>query len=117
MSPIRIQPRVPAVVGQAVSVGQAVRRRSPERHAVYAVTTAGVTFRVGLPVDWHTAQARWLRLDDRRRAGRVRVRHMRRWYTVQALEVRSADKHGRSLAHTERHATALPVPYRAQTNR
>lgn len=83
-----------------------------EKHAVYAVTGTE-TFRVGLPVDWRAAQARWLRLDDRRRAGkRLRVRWMRRHYRVRFFEVRTVDYHGRGLG-SERHGLAFPVPYRA----
>jgi hypothetical protein len=84
-----------------------------ERHAVYAVTTSGVTFRVGAPVDWDVAQNRWARLASRRRAGRKpRVRHMRRWYPVKAFEVRSVDRHGIGLG-SDRHGRAIHAPYRA----
>jgi len=82
-----------------------------ERHAVYANTDAG-TFRVGQPVDWDTAQARWSRLDDRRIAGRKpRVRHDGKRYIVNSFEVRSVDTFGRGLG-SERHTLAFPVPYR-----
>lgn len=82
-------------------------------HALYANTPDGVTFRVGLPVKWDPAIARWYRLDDLRRLGRaIRVRHNRRWYSVESFEVRSVDRHGRGLG-SERHDRAIPVPYRA----
>lgn len=90
-----------------------------EKSAVYAVTAARdkagrhVTFRIGLPTDWNTAQSRWDRLDTARRAGRkVRVRWMRRRYRVLWLEVRAVDYHGRGLG-SERHRDAFTVPYRA----
>lgn len=88
----------------------------PNTHAVYATCQVGgerVTFRVGLPVSWDRAIARWYRLDDRRfKFGRsYRVRHGRRWYSVEFFEVRSTDRHGRGLGEP-RHETALPVPYR-----
>jgi hypothetical protein len=78
---------------------------SIERHAVYATAKLNVK-------------------DPRARGGvrvesvcfRVgqhgRVRHARRWYRIDFYEVRSTDRHGRGLG-SERHATALPVPYRA----
>lgn len=107
-----------------------------ERHAVYATCTADdgerITFRVGAPTDWGRAQARWLRLDDWRRAllrrprarsrrwhaqaAGLRVRWGRRWYLVDFLEVRAVDRHGRGLG-AERHGRALPVPYRAAQRR
>lgn len=90
-----------------------------EKAAVYAITTARdaagrrITFRVGQPVDWNTAQARWTRLDDVRRAGRaIRIGWMRRRYKVAFLEVRTVDYHGRGLG-SERHRDAFTVPYRA----
>jgi hypothetical protein len=86
-----------------------------ELHAVYATCTSKhgtITFRVGLPVAWAAAQARWERLDARRRAGAsVRVRWARRWYRAMFLEVRAVDRHGRGLG-SDRHSLAFPVPYR-----
>jgi hypothetical protein len=87
------------------------------KHAVYATAVARngqtTTFRVGLPVDWNTAQNRWERLDDRRRGGRDQaILWARRQYKINALEVRAVDYHGRGLG-AERHSTAFPVPYRA----
>lgn len=86
-------------------------------YAVYAnaVSRKGdrLSFRVGLPVSWDRAQDRWLRLDDRRLAGRARrVRWNRRHYTVTSYEVRMVDRNGRGIG-SERHALAFPVPYRA----
>lgn len=69
-----------------------------------------ITFRVGVPTDWNTAQDRWLRLDDARIAGNLNIRYMRRSYAVRFVEVRSTDKHGRGLG-SERHWNAIPVPY------
>lgn len=88
-----------------------------ERHAVYAIaadhTGEEEAFRIGQPTDWDSAQSRWLRLDDRRRAGRaIRIRHARRLYTVRFFEVRSVDRHGRGLG-SARHGRAFPVPYRS----
>lgn len=85
-------------------------------HAVYAICKqpngGTVSFRVGLAVDWNTAQARWQRLDNRRIAGRRPiVKANRRQYVVDFYEVRAVDRHGRGLG-AERHATALTVPYR-----
>lgn len=87
------------------------------RHAVYVTPANGPTFRVGQPVDWSTAQARWQRLDDRRLLGRTqRVRFDGRRYPVAMsrgfIEVRAVDDHGRGLG-SERHERAFPVPYRA----
>lgn len=88
-----------------------------ELHAVYAncedYQGRRVTFRVGQPASWDAAQARWRRLDYRRLFKRAPVvRHARRRYTVQSLEVRAVDPHGRGLG-SERHGSALLVPYRA----
>lgn len=92
-----------------------------EKHAVYAncIDAAGetLTLRIGLPIEWDFAINRWYRLDDRLRgyngkpSRRIRVRYNRRWYTVDSLEVRSVDRHGRGLG-SERHELAFPVPYR-----
>lgn len=82
-----------------------------ERHAVYANTSEGVTFRIGRPVSWDAAVARWYRLDDTRREGIPhRVRHERRWYSVESFEVRAVDRHGVGLG-SERHARAIHIPY------
>lgn len=97
-----------------------VGRQAGERHAVYVTihpTGLNLSFRIGQPTDWHTAQARWQRLDDRNRADRVQVlRHDGRRYPVKLghafFEVRAVDAHGRGLG-AERHALAFPVPYRA----
>jgi hypothetical protein len=88
------------------------------KHAVYATTTQGVTFRVGQPTTWQQAQDRWTRLANR--AGgfggqpkrRVRVRHDGRLYVAEHFEVRAVDRHGRGLG-AERHALAMIAPYRA----
>lgn len=86
------------------------------KHAVYANTSARngerLTFRVGLPVDWNTAQDRWNRLDKRRASRTIHVRNMRRTYRVDSLEVRAVDYNGRGLG-SDRHSLAFPVPYRA----
>lgn len=82
-----------------------------ERHALYANTPEGVTFRVGNPAVWDVAIARWYRLDDLRRLGRaIRIRHARRWYRVESFEVRAVDRHGRGIG-SDRHARAIPVVY------
>jgi len=82
-----------------------------ERHAVYANTSEGITFRVGSPVSWSRAVARWYRLDDARREGRTfRVRHERRFYAVGSFEVRAVNRHGVGLG-SDRHGRAIPVPY------
>jgi len=102
-----------------------------EKHAVYltvklaAVAHDGrpredhVTFRIGQPVSLDAAHKRHQRLQDRAVLRKLahRIRHARRWYTTAAsdwywFEVRAVDKHGRGLG-SERHATAIPVPYRA----
>jgi hypothetical protein len=86
-----------------------------DRHAVFATCQLGsetVTFRIGQPVDWDRAQARWSRLYPAANGIRGRVRHSRRWYRPSFMEVRSVDRHGRGLG-SERHETAIPVPYRA----
>lgn len=75
-----------------------------------------VTVRVGKPTAQHIADARWLRLDDRRIDARVGnrpmpvVHHNRRQYTVQFFEVRTTDRHGRGLG-SERHWNAQPTKY------
>jgi hypothetical protein len=80
------------------------------KHAVYATTTQGVTFRIGQPTDWRTAQERWLRLyPDPVTTGYIK--HMRRKYPVKFYEVRSTDRDGYGLG-SERHSRAIPVPYR-----
>lgn len=94
------------------------------RHALFATVETpegphAVCFRVGKPTTWDRASARFNRLWA---AGAVhphlfearpaRVRHERRWYRVRFMEVRAVDRHGRGLG-SERHATAIPVPYRA----
>lgn len=93
-----------------------------DQHAVYAncrdARGERLTFRVGQPTDWPTAQDRWLRLDDRRRAlvrqalVRQAIRWARRRYTVENFEVRTVNRHGQGLG-AERHAAAIPVPYRS----
>lgn len=88
-----------------------------DRHALFAIASVpegphALSFRVGQPVDWNTAQARWQRLDDRRIAGRKQyVRHDGRRYPVAAFEVRAVDKFGRGLG-SDRHKLAFPVPFR-----
>lgn len=84
-----------------------------ERHALYANTDTGLTFRVGQPVKWDRAIQRWYRLDDRRRfhARTHTIRHDGRTYTVESFEVRATDPHGRGLG-SPRHALAFPVPFR-----
>lgn len=89
-----------------------------DRHAVYVTATdrAGeiVTFRVGQPTDWRTAQKRWDRLDERRRTRGLTIRANRRTYEARpaGLEVRAVDRHG--VGHGAiRHARAMPVPYLA----
>jgi hypothetical protein len=92
-----------------------------DKHAVYAncVSSTGhsLTFRVGLPIDWSSAQERWYRLDDLRRgmngqtARSIRIWWNRHRYTVESFEVRSVDYNGRGLG-SERHERAFPVPYR-----
>lgn len=87
-----------------------------EKHAVYAVCHAyngeRLSFRIGLPIDWHRAQNRWNRLDAKRRAGVAQaIRFMRRQYRADFFEVRAVDFNGRGLGG-ERHALAFPVPYR-----
>lgn len=88
-----------------------------DKHAVFMNTRTAtgreVTFRVGQPVDWDTAIARWDRLDTRRRKGRNQaVRHDRRRYVARSFEVRSVDENGRGQG-SPRHHEAFPVPYRA----
>lgn len=72
------------------------------------------TFRLGQPMaGLDTADARWARVDDRRRDGRdQRVRFDGKSYRVEWVENRSVDNHGRGLG-SERHGLAMPVPYRA----
>jgi hypothetical protein len=86
-----------------------------ELHAVFATcmdyTGERLTFRVGQPVDWFTAQNRWERLDGARALRRA-IRWARRRYAVQHFEVRAVNRHGQGLG-SDRHATAIPVPYRA----
>jgi hypothetical protein len=85
--------------------------RGDTKHAVYANSwEAGVTFRIGQPVDWDSAIRRWTRLDDKR--GRAQVRNLRRKHRVRSFEVRAVDVHGRGLG-SERHASAIVLPYRA----
>lgn len=92
-----------------------------ELHAVFAIARdyAGerIAFRVGLPADWHTAQNRWERLANRlaarrRKATHPAIRWSRRRYRIDFYEVRAVNRHGQGLG-SERHATALPVPYLA----
>jgi hypothetical protein len=94
-----------------------------ERHAVYAtaklqvrdpsarggVRVDAVCFRVGQPTTLENAHERWDRLFPAPRRA-ARVRHARRWYRIEFYEVRECDRHGRGLG-SERHATAIPVPY------
>jgi hypothetical protein len=90
-------------------------------HAVYAncISRKGdrLTFRVGQPTDWDTAQRRWSRLDDRRAgfngvaARAILVPWMRRQYRVESFEVRTVDRNGRGLGSL-RHGQAFPIPYR-----
>ena len=97
-------------------------KRKNDRHAVYAITDnvrhgEHIAFRVGQPIGWNSAQNRYERLYARERGIRqparpVKVRHDGRVYRVKAFEVRAADAHGRGLG-SERHATAIVVPYRA----
>lgn len=82
------------------------------RHAVYATSTIdGVSFRVGQPVDWDTAQARWSRLSPSAAATPGFILANRRSYPIKFYEVRAVDRHGRGLG-SARHAEALTVPYR-----
>lgn len=88
-----------------------------QKSAVYATCRDYLdrqfTVQVGRITDWNTAQSRWLRLDDRRRAGRRQtIIHNRRQYVPEFFEVRAVDEHGVGLGSI-RHARALPVPYRA----
>lgn len=81
-----------------------------DRHAVFAICADGVSFRLGQPADWHTAVTRQTRLrweDPRARA----IRHEHRRYLIRDYEVRAVDRHGRGLG-SERHARAIPVPFR-----
>lgn len=92
-----------------------------EKHAVYATTVdrrgERQTFRVGQPVKWDTAIARWTRLDSARLGGKKpAVRANRRQYRVEFYEVRAVDRHGRGLG-SERHGIAHPVPYRTVKTR
>jgi hypothetical protein len=93
------------------------------KHAVYVIceTRHGtLSFRVGQPVSWDRAQARWQRIADRldgfngQAKRRITVRHDGRRYCVRSMcvEVRAVDAHGRGLG-SERHTLAFPVPYRA----
>ena len=97
------------------------------RHAVFAtaklqvsdprarggIRVEPVCFRIGQPTDLTTAHARHDRVAGTGSTfKRGRVRHARRWYPIAFYEVRSVDRHGRGLG-SERHATAIPTPYRA----
>lgn len=95
------------------------------KHAVYVTcdTRHGqITFRVGQPVSWNLAQARWSRIADRLDGfnGHVKrpvtIRHDGRRYCACKfwVEVRPVDAHGRGVG-SERHTLAFPVPYRAMT--
>jgi hypothetical protein len=91
------------------------------KHALFVTSRRGndtVTFRVGQPTSWDNAQDQHqatLRAQDSAAAGRrpiPRVRHMRRSYPITFAEVRATDRHGRGIG-SERHATAIPVPFTA----
>lgn len=82
------------------------------KDAVFVNTVEGLTFRLGQPVTWGTAIARWYRVDDARKAGtKQRIRFNRRWYNVDSFEVRTVDQHGQGIG-AERHARAIPIKYR-----
>lgn len=91
------------------------------KHALFVTCDTkhgSLTFRVGQPTDWTTAQARWQRIADRAQgfyvpARRVTVKHDGRSYPISPVmvEVRSVDAHGRGLG-SERHGKAFPVPFR-----
>lgn len=102
-----------------------------ERYAVYAtckietpdpaarggLRVEPVSFRVGQPTTDARAYARWERLSPTADPAAQRaIRHERRLYRPAFYEVRAVDKHGRGLG-SERHATALAVPYRAVSKR
>lgn len=100
-----------------------MHRTSKSKHAVYATTPvlsdgSRVTFRVGQPVAIDRADARWLRLDNMRGGfdgvdrRPMAVKFDGRSYPVAHFEMRQTTKHGHGLG-SERHATALTVPYRA----
>jgi hypothetical protein len=98
----------------------------PHGHALFATVetndgTQTLTFRVGQPVkSFSHALDRFGRLwaagaIDRGQSkplAQARVRYGRRWYRVRFMEVRATDRHGRGLG-AERHAAAIPVPYRS----
>lgn len=94
-------------------------------HALYATCetndgTQTITFRVGQPGGLARAHRWFERLwaaggiyrGQRNPLVTARVRYRRRWYVVRFMEVRAVDRHGRGLG-AERHARAIPVPYRA----
>lgn len=60
----------------------------PDLHLVYAVTDDLARHRVSGPLDWDTAQRRWRKLDDQRRAQRRQTIGGER---VRYFAVRSAD--------------------------
>lgn len=87
-----------------------------ELSAVYvtgrnARTGQTVTLRVGVPCSWSVAQARWLRLDNRRRDHGVTFTHHGRRYRVQHVEVRTVGTDGVGLG-SSRHARAQNVSVR-----
>jgi len=93
------------------------------RHAVFATVKFPVsgpngrtqedsmTFRLGQPVKQGVADARWDRLDSKRRNGGLRVRFDGRSFPVAFLEMRQVDRVGRGLG-SERHGRAMPLPLR-----
>lgn len=92
-----------------------------DKHALYITSRVKgdtVTFRVGQPTTWNNAIDQYtttLVAQDSARARRrpmPSVRHMRRSYPIMFAEVRATDRHGRGLG-SERHATAIPVPFTA----
>lgn len=89
-----------------------------DKHALFAVTTDGNAFRVGLPTTWGNAQERWSRAADRlggfngHNARTCTVLGFAASYPVHFFEVRAVNKAGRGLGSL-RHEYAVTVPYRA----
>jgi len=87
--------------------------RNSRNQAVYVVATdrkgERQCFRIGVPTELSNAHDRWDRIDSARRMGKARVRFNRRWYSVDQVEVRAVDRHGRGLGSL-RHGLAFTVP-------
>src|SRR3954467_13475206 len=92
-----------------------------DKHALYITSpdkAHTATFRAAQPTSWNNAIDQYtttLVAQDSAHARRrpmPSVRHMRRSYPVAFAEVRATDRHGRGLG-SERHATAIPVPFTA----